>query len=206
MSLYEYNLYLVREAARGEILPAVERPGLVVRTGEEEGVAGAEIHCYVDEWPLAGGDSAAVRVLRLMLDPDAVEQELHDAPSAFVDWLWDVLAAADAAYAFMGEGGYAEYFTQGRMTIQDVLGQMGALVEHGEVRYVHPLMFFAERLADGALCEVAATAPGYRVTRRAGAGCLLLLTSVNAESGSMEILDPGTAYGRLSRHFRPRNT
>jgi hypothetical protein len=201
MALYEYELFLVREADRGEIYQELVALGLMEPA--ESSMIRLPFNVYAD-WSESTNRARAdtpVQVLAMTLNSGTFEAELRVQPAAFVDWLWSVADRATIAYAFMSAGSYAAYYEAGGISSEMVFHQVGDLVATGEVRFAHPVMFLAERLGNGRACATAREAPLFRVEHRPNVGCLLMLIDGDAQLGPVEILDPGPAYERLSRHF-----
>jgi hypothetical protein len=201
MALYEYELYLLREADRGDIAQDLLAAGLLELA---EGTAlrlPFGVHAEWSESTNRVRTSMPLRILTLALETSEFEDILTREPASFINWLWAVCERASIAYAFMSPGSYAAYYQAGGITAEKVFSQVGELVEKGDIRFVHPLMFFAERAGGGRACAVAREAPIYHVDYKASVGCLLMLIDGDPARGPLEILDPGTAYPRVAKYF-----
>ena len=201
MALYEYNLFLVREASMGPILPALTVDTILKPVGADSGYLFGRIACDFEESTESSYPPMPVEVVSLYLQDSDVNSMLREAPDQFIDGLWTIAEHTQIAYAFIGAASDAAYFQVGRITSAEVFRQVGRLVASGEVEFVHPAMFFAERLGRGRTCEIAQNAPRYTVTHRPGIGCLLLLMS-RLKSGGIAIEDPGIIYPELIEYFR----
>lgn len=201
MSLYEYDLYLIREFDQGELLDEIIKAGLLQPIDDEEALILEKISCFFREVINQAVLSCPIRIVKLELDNAQLEEFLQSNAQAFISWLQQLFKQHDIAYAFMGGGSYAAYYEAGGITSEMVFKQVGHLIETGTVEIVHPVMFFAERLGNGKICEIAKKGAPYTVYEIPGVGCILLLLSGSIDSNQIEILDPGNLYPRLRDYF-----
>jgi hypothetical protein len=200
MSLYEYDLYLIREFDKGKLLDEIINSGLLQLIDCEEASIVGQVNCFFSEVINQEVRSSPLYIVKLELDDVQLEEVLQSNAQIFISWLQQLFKEHDIAYAFIGGGSYAAYYEEGGITSERVFKQVGHLIEMGTVEIVHPVMFFAQRLGHGKICEIAEESP-YQVYKTAGVGCLLLLVSGNIDNNQIEILDPGNIYPRLRDHF-----
>src|SRR5882672_10579103 len=160
MALYEYDLYIVREQSRGDLLAdAISRGVLRVDGDPSSGkdldgsCFGGRVPCIVRRVQLASDPS--LELLNVPLDNDAFVAFLQQTPNELVPALWHIADALDPAYVFMPGGGDIKYFERGEPTDTLTFKQLPRLVYHGEIAVVHPIMYFAERLGNGSVCKKA---------------------------------------------------
>ena len=201
MSLYEYDLYLIREFDKGELVSEIVNSGFLQPMDNEEGTIIGQVNCFFSEGINREIPSCPLRIVKLELDDTQFETLLQSNGQAFISWMQDIVKENDIAYAFIGGGAAAAYYEEGRITSEMVFKQVGHLIETGTVEIVHPVMFFSERLGQGKTCNLAKGAP-YTVYEIPGVGCLLLLVSIDNFGNNLEILDPGSIYPRLRDYFR----
>jgi hypothetical protein len=201
MSLYEYDLFLIRELGKGELLNELIGSGLLQPIDDEEASILGQINCFFYEAINQIVPSCPLRIVKLELDDVQLEQVLHSNSQAFISWLQETVRRLDVAYAFIAGGSSSAYYEEGGITSEKIFRQVGYLVETGTVEIVHPVMFFAERIGQGKACELAAGSP-YTVYKMPKVGCLLLFIDGNLEGSPIDILDPGSIYPRLSNYFQ----
>jgi hypothetical protein len=208
MSLYEYTLHVVREPARGELLADAIAGGIVrIDSGPAEAgyFEGSCLRGRVETLVSGGRNevdpSIPLDILTLSIDGRSFERALLEEPEDFVSWLWHLAESLAPACFFMTGGGDTRYYEKGQEIHSVTFSQLPRLVAHGEVAVIHPIMYFAERLGHGALCEKARRAPWEIVESRAGLGCLLLRAAREPATGALDIMEPGSAYVRLRAFF-----
>lgn len=201
MALEEYNLYIVREEDRGEILPNLFAAKLLSTDVEDEAVAFDSVTCYYAEKLNTAYPLQPVRVVALEFDNDGFEQMLNTNASTFFQWLKEVIYVTNPAYLFMDGGASSAYYAVGKIKSEQVFRQVGHLINAGQIEIIHPLMYFAPRLGDG-LYAVVRQVPYYTIQNIPGAGCLLTLMKSENEQRKVEIMDPGIIYPKLLEHFK----
>jgi len=203
MALFEYDLFLVRGADGGSLLAEMAAGSDLAVEDEGAGHVSAGLRCLYAQFPASSGAARAPGMLRLGFQRHQIEPMLRGDARRFLEWLWTIFERYRLDYAFMGGADvYRDYHSREPVTDQAVTEQLDELLADGTIRFPHPLMLFAERLAGGRACELAGTAPHYRVQRRPGVGCLLVLSDHDLGGDSIEILQPGMIYPHLVRHFR----
>jgi hypothetical protein len=115
--------------------------------------------------------------------------------STFVSWMWSILDCS-VDYAYVPAGGDYPYLENGTRIDDLVVPQLPELISRGVVRYIHPVMMFAERVAraGGLVAKVEKVTWPVR-EYRANRGCLFMLAEVSGKS--VEILEPGSLYSSL---------
>ncbi len=201
MSLYEYDLYLIRELEKGEILPEIINLGLLQTIDDDEVAILGEINCFFSEVINQIIPSCPLRIVKLELDGVQFEQFIGNSGQVFISWLKEVVKKLDIAYSFIGGGASAAYYKEGGITSEKIFRQIGNLIETGKVEIVHPVMFFSKRIGIGKICDLAKKSP-YTVCEMPRIGCLILLIDGNIQEGKIEILDPGIIYSRLLKSFQ----
>jgi len=200
MSLYEYDLYLIRELEKGELLPEIINSAFLEAVNDDEALILRQITCFFDEFINQAVSSSPLRVVKLELDNVQFERFLKSYAQEFILWLQEIVEKLDIVYAFLGGGSSSSYYEEGKITSEIIFKQVGYLVENGVVEIVHPVMFFSERIGKGKVCNLAKKSP-YTVCEMPGFGCLLLLIDGSIEDNQIEILDPGSIYPRLRNYF-----
>jgi hypothetical protein len=209
VSLYENNFYVVRESARGDLFADAERSGVIVVIAgppspdgsRDATILGGRVGCIVDASQNAADPSFTLETMVLYFDGPALETVLRETPSAFMDWLWSVAERLQPAVCFMMAGTDLTYFEAAQPVQSIMFRQLPELIKTGKVVAVHPIMYFAERVGEGALCRREARDPWSSVERRAGVGCLWLLVARDAVTGALDIMEPGNLYERLRSQF-----
>lgn len=201
MALYEYNLFLFREASMGPLLPELKSTGIIGPAGEDSGYIFGKIRCDFQERRNDSDPSTPLQVVTIWLQDNDVNALLREDPAQLIDGLWKVAEETKIVYAFIGASSDATYFEIGKLTMEQVLSQVGRIVKQGQVEIVHPVMFFAERVGNGRVCAIAKGAPRYTLQTRPGVGCLLMLTA-QMRDGTTTIEEPGVIYPALATYFR----
>lgn len=203
MSLYEYNLYLIRELNAGDLLPEIFDFGDLTQSGDEA-VAFDQLGCMFRESVNKAHPSYPLSIVTLTFDEVQIEEALRSQSQNFVDWLFNLFLKHDIAYAFMGGGSYSAYYEQCNINAEAVFRQLGDLVGKGIIEFIHPLMFFSERIAQGKLCLLPEKTPYFYIRKEQGRGCLLILIAGDIRTG-VEIIDPGSLYPEIKRIFEDKS-
>lgn len=204
MSLYEYDLYLIREFDQGELLDEIIKSGLLKPIDNEEALILEKISCFFREVINQVVPSCPIRIVKLELDDVQLEKFLQYNPQIFISWLEQLFKQHNIAYAFIEDSQYSSYHETEGITSRMVFEQIGHLIEMGTVEIVHPVMFFAERLGNGKVCEMAKKASLYTIYEIPETGCMLLLLRGSIDSNHIEILDPGSIYPILRHNFNTK--
>jgi hypothetical protein len=184
MALYDYEIAIVADATgeplsttlvEAKLLTSTERPD----QGELFGLG-----LFVDEheFEMAG---LRLRSCRLLFDPD-FEAFAHARFQELVDWLWNVASTVRPLTMFIPSG------TDARPSASGDPGSfmdLPRLLADGVPTVAHPIVYFGEALADGALCRSRDEVAYYHVERRPGIGCLYL--SVTRSDAGTEIIESG---------------
>ena len=200
MALYEYDFYLFRERSRGSIVSELTASGLLRPVGDGAGYLFGKIGTEFRETLNDQASDGPLCTVSFFLESHDVNNMLRHEPDQFIEGIWDLAKRIDIAYAFIGLSSDAAYVQVGKFTSAQVFGQVNQLVETGTVAYVHPLMYFAERVGSGRVCQAAQRAPKYTVEHKDGVGCLLVLMNRLA-GGRVSIEDPGIIYPELINYF-----
>lgn len=192
MGLYTYSLYLLREAERGSLVDDLRAARLVADdTGE------LELPGILD-MP-SEGQVGGLSLVQFAPEDGRFDAFLRARGGDFVSWLWEAVAKTKVLYAFIPGGGDYKYYEDGVATDQFAWTQLGELVGTGQVRVVHPLMMFAQRLGHGRPHARAKTLDWGLGECRDGIGCVIGL--VRPTQGGFEILEPGDLYSALRRQW-----
>lgn len=200
MSLYEYDLYLIRELEKGELLSEIINSGFLEDVNDDEALILKQVTCFFGEVINQEVSSCPLRIVKLELDSAQLEQLLKSNAQEFILWLQEIIKMLDPAYVFLGGGSSSSYYEVGGITSEIIFKQIGYLIETGVVEIVHPVMFFSKRIGKGEVCDLAKRSP-YAACEIPGLGCLLLLIDNSIEDNQIEILDPGSIYPELRNYF-----
>src|SRR6266496_3348872 len=149
MSLYDYSLYVVREAGRGDLFADAVANGVVrvdadLGDGVKDGTCiSGRVGCAFGHWRNESEPVTPIDILEIGLDDRGLEALLRDSPDEFLTWLWQIATRLQPAYIFMPGGGDHPYFEAGESVRQIMFTQLPRLVGRGEIAVVHPVMFFA---------------------------------------------------------------
>lgn len=183
MALYTYDLYLLRESARGSFVDDLQRAGLVQLVGDEIEILGLRCTTSIQQ------DLGGLTLVHLAPDGDTFERFLAERGHELVAWLWRAMEEVGLLYAFIPSGDDTRTFVDGVRTTELVWTQLPELLATGKVRVAHPFMVFAERVGQGRPCERVKALDWGGVTRsRAGVGCMYAVTTNETERG-FEILE-----------------
>lgn len=185
MALYEYSLYLTRQANGKSLVADLRHHGLiqeVEHSREVLSISGARAFLREEELILAPGRSESV-VSLLVADADI--DMLTANFETFTDWIWRAARSTSVSTIFMPGGSDVDGGWKGsRAELSDFLA---SLIVQGRLTVAHAVMFFADFLGDGELCRVDHEA--YSTDVLPGVGCLYML--VDGRAGRFEILEPG---------------
>ena len=206
MSLYDYTMYVVREAARGSLFADAQQHAIVrvdaSGPGDREGTCiDGRVRCIVRQSTNTVAPSLPLEVMTLALDDRTLEATLAGDLHEFLSWLWKIADVLQPACFFMTGGSDMNYQAHGKPLRERMFTRLPALITDGEIVGIHPIMFFAERIANGIPCKKASGAPWPSVEYRPGVGCLLLLISGDPSTGAFEIMEPGSMYDGLFAYF-----
>ncbi|HLO88302.1 MAG TPA: hypothetical protein VK203_25315 [Nostocaceae cyanobacterium] len=204
MSLYEYDLYLIRELDKGTLVNQIIESGFLQPIDEDEAYILGQINCFFREVINREVPSCPLCILKLEIDNNQLEQVLNSKAQLFISWLEAVCKQHDIAYAFIGGGSYAAYYEEARLNSEIVFKQVGHLIESGKLEIIHPVMFFSARIGQGRICNIANNSP-FQIRQSPGVGCLLFLIEGDISSDNIEILDPGNIYNILLNYFKKNN-
>jgi hypothetical protein len=140
-----------------------------------------------------------VEIVTITPDTDAFERILYKAGTQFRDWLWG-LCRADVDFAYVPSGGDSEYLENDVPISNQIIPQLPELLSQGIVRFVHPVMYFGDRVAAKGMYERLQRLSLPVREMRPGKGCLLMLAECSNDR--LEILEPGSLYTSLREEFR----
>ncbi len=111
MPLYEYDLYIVREQGRGDLLSDAVAVGLLRVDGDPtsasdlEGTALAgRVSCIVRRSVRRTDPAMPLEILTVAFDERSLERALAAAPDEFIAWMWRVAEQLQPATFFMMAG------------------------------------------------------------------------------------------------------
>ena len=192
MSLYTYELHLLRESARGSFIDDLQGAGLIRIVADDIEFLGLRCTTSITQLP------AGVTAIELAPNISEFERFLAERGDELVRWMWSVMEQVGLLYAFIPGGGDFKYYENGVPTDEVAWTQLPELLETGAVRVVHPLMMFAARVGHARPCDRVKTLNWDLCECRDGIGCLIGLTSPRGERG-FDILEPGTTYPQLKK-------
>ena len=198
MALYDYELAIVCQGNSSEPLSrTLGDDGLLVLSGRPGEATLFGMSMFVDDFE-RDIDGAPLRATRLLFDAEPFEAFIRSRFADLVAWLWNVAEAINPLTMFIPSGSDARSSSRPDALFAD----LPQLLASGAAAVAHPVVYFAEALADGALCRPVENIAYYEVQRAPGLGCLYLFVSRN-EAG-VDILETGSLQREMLAQLRSR--
>jgi hypothetical protein len=200
MGLYDYDLYLFRTYSSQAVLPKVFDAGLLRRVNNEDAVLQEQVNCIYSEGVNSARSDLPLTVIKLFFNNSHFEQFISQNWQSFLDWFWQVVHITQVEYAFM-MGSFDGVEQRGESLQQQTFAQIPNVYDKGDIKVIHPFMYFSKRIINSRLKHPSTRIPEYTYYEKTDLGVVLALLAKDLQTNNIEIVEFGPSYKHLLNQF-----
>jgi len=196
--LYDYELHLARRKRPGSLCAALEAAEILLPYADGPGEAILPIggRCFASEFDWRSSDGEALQIMSLLLDEERFPVSREVGLAGLVDWVFQVVEAAELLTLFMPGGSDADKWRP-PVPEGEPRHTVGRLLSSGCPDVAHPVLYLSGSLDTVRPCG---KIEYYQCVDRGELGQLYLFAAEN-DDGSVDILEPGPLHDHLLRQL-----